>query len=65
MTGCFNVFPMRLFLPAHTGNGVSLLYSIFLRTGQIKGIYYEAEGTIYTPVILSTQSSMEAVMKEE
>ena len=42
--------------------GVSLYSDIQHRAD--KGIYYEAEGTIYTPVILSPKQ-YEAVMKEE
>lgn len=41
--------------------GVSLYSDIQHRAD--KGIYYEAEGTIYTPVILSPKQ-YEAVMKE-
>lgn len=53
--------PYASLLTAHTEMGVSLYSDIQHRAD--KGIYYEAEGTIYTPVILSPKQ-YEAVMKE-
>lgn len=53
--------PYASLLPGQTETGVSL-YSDFEHTAD-KGIYYEAEGTIYVPVILSPKQ-YEAVMKE-
>ena len=52
--------PYASLLTAHTEMGVSC---ILIFSTADKGIYYEAEGTIYTPVILSPRQ-YEAVMKE-
>lgn len=53
--------PYASLISGYTELGVSL-YSDFEHTAD-KGLYYEAEGTIYTPVILSPKQ-YEAVMKE-